>query len=345
MIEKTSLNQGSKRFATSFLAGSRHAEFASRSKVIDVPMRLESLSKREFHISDEVLLFLRVVSAAFREKVLLLFSSRGRLKPELLAMAFIGLWPKRFRPKIIMYGEMFEPNEGFQHKIEKMIMKLVDRAVCRYIVFSSDELQVFPETWRVNSDKIHVCNFYYDPPLENSPPETNPKKNGNHIFAGGNSFRDYDAFVRAAKRMPDQEFNICTTRPIEQDLPSNITVEWPPLDKYLELIDTAAVIVIPIEMGLRRTAGLLTCFEALWLEKPVIVPDALGLRDYILEKETGLIVDGSVEGYIEAIRWALDPNNSTQVEDMCKNARKIVAEKFTLKNFLDNILKIMDEAF
>lgn len=179
----------SRKFATTFVDGYDHPKFKAAARKIDVPTRLDSLSKKEFFFRDEALLFWRVIRAAIEEDTLLLFSSRGRLKPELLAMAFMGLWPQRLRPTIAMYGEMFEPNFGLRHWVERFIMMLVDRAVHRYIVFSRDEIKVFSHTWGVREDKIRVCHQFY------APPETSMEtSSGKHIFGGGQLISELRAF-------------------------------------------------------------------------------------------------------------------------------------------------------
>jgi len=255
----------------------------------------------------------------------------------------IGFWPKKVRPKIVLYGEMFEPNSGFRHVVERLIMKLVDRVVDRYILFSTAELEVFPAMWGAPKEKIRVCHQFYFPPSQSD--EKQPGKSiGSHVFAGGNSFRDYEAFIKAAGQMPEHKFAVCTTRIAEdEELPPNVKVSWPPLQEYLDLIDTAAAVVIPIKMGLKRTAGLLTCFESMWLKKPIIVPKALGIEDYIQDKVTGLLVDGTPESYVEAINWVLDPGNEKAVKEMGRLAHKSISEHYTLSKYNNCVLSVMDE--
>lgn len=329
-------------FATTFVEGFNDPRFATCARKIEVPIKLDSLSKREFRFFDEVKLFTRVIRAAFQDKLLLLFSSRGRLRPELMAIISIGLIPKKNRPKIALYGEMFEPNHGARHLLERIIMKLVDRVVDRYILFSSDELDVFPATWGATQEKIRICNQFYFPPDQSAVRSKLPQSD--HVFAGGNSFRNYNAFMEAAAQLPKHEFQICTTKiDPNENIPPNIKIGWPPIQEYLKLIDTAAAVVIPIQMGLKRTAGLLTCFESMWLEKTIIVPRALGMEDYIKNKVTGLLVDGSPESYVQAINWVLDPKNKNEVREMGKAAHKSVVEQFTLSNYVDGIYAVMDE--
>ncbi len=330
-------------FATTFIEGFDDPRFEQWATKIDVPPALDSLSKREISIIDEIILFFRILKSTRTENALLLFSSRGRVRPELLAIIVLGLCPKILRPVIVLYGEMFEPNQGLRHSFERLIMKFVDRVVDRYILFSNAELDVFPDTWGASKEKIRICNQFYLPP--NRVADYSDKPSSKHIFAGGNSFRDYDAFIEAASRMPEYTFEVCTTRIApDRNLPIHVKVSWPPLQEYLDLIYTAAAVVIPIKMGLKRTAGLLTCFEAMWLQKTIIVPRALGMEDYIQDRVTGLLVEGSPESYIKAIEWVLDPVNAKSVEKIGNQARQSIAEKFTLQRYNNCVISIMDNA-
>ncbi|NMB88194.1 MAG: glycosyltransferase family 4 protein, partial [Chloroflexi bacterium] len=312
-------SNGIKRFATTFETGFLDPRFAARARKIDVPSYLELLPRRKFNLLQEARLFWRVLRAALREDVLLLFSSRGHLKPELMAVLLISFWPKRFRPKIVLYGEMYEPDRDVRGWLEEWVIRLADRAIYRYVVYSHDEADIFPRNWGVAADKMRVCLFY----TLNARPEITVAMHsrGRHIFAGGNSFRDYAPLLQAARCMPETEFIVCTAR-LEQtpDLPHNVNLTWPSKEEYERLIHTSAAVVVPIRLGLRRSAGLLTYIESMWLKKPTIVTDSLSVRDYVVDGETGLIVDGSPDSYVDAIRWVLDPQNAAAVNQMCERA-------------------------
>ncbi len=190
-------------FATTFVDGFKCARFRKHAREIKVPPRLDTLERRKFHLVDEIKLFIRVIKAGFKEKSLLLFSSRGHLKPELLAMIFIGFWPKRYRPVIVMYGEMFEPNRGVRATVEKIVMWLVDRAVSRYIVYSSAEFRLLPFNWGMDVKKIRLCHYFFQSRISKT---RIGKADLKHIFAGGNSHRDYSALIETARMMPEQKF-------------------------------------------------------------------------------------------------------------------------------------------
>jgi glycosyltransferase involved in cell wall biosynthesis len=332
-------------FATTFNGGFLDERFAARAVRIPVPERLDILPTPALSLRNQFILMVRVLVYGLKYRVLLLFSSRGRLKPEVLACALLGLLPRWLRPVIVLYGEMWEPNQGGRHRLEKWIVNLADRAIQRYFVFSSFEVENFPGLWGVAAEKMRLGLFYTL--NARAGVEITPTARREFIFAGGNSFRDYDTMVEAARRMPEYEFVIGSHRLAGRtDLPPNLRAEQFPPDEFQHLIDTAAVVVVPLRQSIQRTAGQLTYLEAMWRKKPVIVSNAPGARDYIEHKKSGFIVDNDdVHSYLDAIGWMLNPANQAQVDQMCEMAHRAIKEHFNFQRYIGELLAVMDEAF
>ena len=327
----------------STVSGWGDPRFAARARPIPVPDRLNKVPRGKFRLADEAALFWRVLRTARQERVLLLFSSRGYLKPELLATAVIGLWPRRKRPVIIFYGEMYEPDTGLRGVIEPLVMKLADRAVFRFAVHSQAEIPVFARLWGIDPGKIRACSFFN----KNARPGVSvpAKPRGQHIFAGGTSFRDYEPLLEAARLLPDHEFVIATNRlDGRSDLPPNVKTGLVPPAEFDRLIDTAAAVVVPLRQDVHRIIGMLTYLQAMWAKKPTIVSDTLGVREYVEDGQTGIIVNGSPESYVAAIQWVLDPANDGRVHQMCEAAHVAVGQQFTIETHVTRLLAIVDEA-
>jgi len=313
--------------------------FAERSRLIIIPPYNPFV---DYGIADQIRIFWRVLRAAKREKALLLFSSRGRFKPELLAIAVIGFLPKRCRPIIVLNGDMWEPDGGLRGIVERFIVRLADRAIARYAVYSSAELIVFPQTWGVNPDKMRFTPYYSTVMEEDTSSAT--KEAGDYIFAGGNRFRDYGPLVEAARRMPERTF-VMATRRLDgiTGLPPNILSGEVPPQEFARLLKAAAVVVVPMRQGLHRSTGHQTYLNAMKLKKPTIVNDVYGVRDHVRDHETGLIVDGSAYGYVQALRWVLDPANKEKVRQMCEYAARDVSDHFSPETHARHLLAVMDE--
>ena len=312
--------------------------FHNRARILDVPKMVQW---GKYELKDEVGLVANILRAARTEKVLLLFSSRGLLKPDLLATAIMGLWPKRSRPRVVLYGEMFQPDTGIRGLLERCLIKLANRTIYRYVVCSTDELHLFPETWGVDHNKLRFCPLFLEGERE---VDRMLKPRGTHLFAGGDSMRDYEPLIETAKRLPEHQFVFCTTRlQGHKNLPANIKIGPIQRQDYLEWMDTAAAVLIPIHQGLRRTAGIFTLLSAMYTKKRTIVSSAPGIQDYA-PADSVRVVDGSPDSYVEAIQWVFSHENAVAVDKMCEAAHQFVATQLTREHHIDCLLDIMDEA-
>ncbi len=316
----------------------RDSRYLQRAKLLDIP---QPQSFFKYHFADELRLFWTVVRAAMSERVLLLFSSRGRFKPELLAAIVVGFWPQRYQPIIALYGEMYQPDTGILLQIERVLLRLADRAISRYIVASQAEIELFSKLWQVEPAKIRVCPEYTRPP---SIDVASTFTMDGHIFAGGNSFRDFVPLIDVARELPQHQFVFCTSRlDGYENLPPNVRAGLVPPSEYSRLIGAAKLVIVPIARDVKRIVGVLTYLEAMWLKKVVIVPSVAGADEYIDHKRTGLLVDGTAQSYIDTIAWALAPENRSKAEMICQDAHECAAACFSRDKHIDRLFAIMDE--
>jgi glycosyltransferase involved in cell wall biosynthesis len=295
------------------------------------------------NLAGELRRFCRVLRAASKEDVLLVESASGRWNPDLLATAIVGTWPKRFRPIVVLMGAMWEPDRGLRHRIERLIVKLADRAIRLYAVQSSEELRIFPAIWDVAPSKMRFCPYFFT--LTARDLAVPAPSSGDHVFAGGNAHRDYEALLDAARSLPERRFVFATRYFMgSEDLPPNVNAGPVSREMFFGLMRSASAVVVPIRGGLHRAAGQQTYLNAMWLGKPTIVPDTLGVRDHVENYRTGLIVDGSPEDYTKALRWVFDPARQSEVATMCAQAHKVVSEQFAFENHVTHLLGVLDEA-
>jgi len=283
-------------------------------------------------LMDEFYLIFLILNASRKECALLLNSTQGDIFPDILACVLLGFVPKRFRPKIALMGAMWQPNTGLRGTVERIIIKLADRAIDRYIVQSTEELTVFPQTWGVSEEKMRLCPYRYNAADEKLTDEPPPPED--FIFAGGNSLRDYRPLVEAARQLPEYQF-IIATKKLHQivDPPPNVTAGPVTHDEFVRLMRAAAVVVIPMEQNLKRAAGQQTYLNAMFLRKPTIVNNIFGVHDHIIPGENGMIVDGTPQSYVEAIRWVKNPANAEALQKMGDAGYETVIEKFQPKHF------------
>lgn len=283
----------------------------------------------------------RILRAARRERVLILNSSSGVIYPDLLACMVLGFLPRRHRSALMLVGEMWEPNTGLRELLERLAVRLVDRAVDRYVVYSQDDKQAFCALWGIDPDKVGVAPCYYHlsaQELEGPPPE-----NGTHVFAGGDSGRDYAPLVDAARRFPDTRFILATAWTSPKPVPPNVEIVLAKRTstshaEFIRLLRTARATVVPLQQGMKRSVGQQTYLNSMYLGKPTVVARALGLSDHVEDREHALVVDGTAPGYVDALAWLLDPKNQDNVAAMAERGR-VKAASFTSDRLAADLLR------
>lgn len=283
----------------------------------------------------------RILIAAAQGRPLILYSSRGTLKPDLLACLVMSYWPPQRRPPVVLVGEMWQPTAGVRSVLERALVRRVDRVVDRYLVLSRAEAELLPRNWPVDGRKTRVCPFYFA--AEEHGVGAGVPTRGTQVVAGGDSFRDYGPLIEAAERMPEVPFLLVTkTLDPAGPLPANVTVRPAAYSEYLFHLSEAAVVVAPVQVGLRRSAGILTFLMAMYLSKPTITTDALAVREYVDDGVTGLIVDGSTGSYVSALRRLL--GDETLAERLGAAGRRVVEERYTFDRYVQTILDELDSA-
>jgi glycosyltransferase involved in cell wall biosynthesis len=75
------------------------------------------------------------------------------------------------------------------------------------------------------------------------------------------------------------------------------------------------------------------------LRKPVIVTEAPGVRDYVIDGVTGVIVPHDAQALRAAILHVMDPANANFYRAMGERAREDVFKRFTEETFRHGLLR------
>ena len=169
---------------------------------------------------------------------------------------------------------------------------------------------------------------------------------GDGVFAGGDSLRDYGPLTQAARDI-DARFVFATRRPdvISAALPANVEAAAVDAARFVELMRSASVVVVALDPGVERSAGQQTYLNAMALGRTVVVTDSPGVRDYVEDGVTGLIVPpGDATALAEAIRWALDPASASSVDKMRAAGRDAVHARFTRRHYAERLVRVVEDA-
>jgi hypothetical protein len=215
-------------------------------------------------------------------------------------------------------------------------VRLIDSPTVHYCVESTDELESFPATWGVDPARVHFTPFCY------WVDDTQPVTANGSVFAGGDSLRDYRALLAAAPSI-DAKVVIGTHLPLTS-VPANVEAGPLPSSTFDAEFRAASVVVVPLVASSVRTAGQQTYLSAMALGKPLVVTDSPGVRDYVRDRETGLIVppDDAAE-LAAAVRWLLDPANAADVERMTRRAREVARSTYSRDAYFGRLFALVND--
>lgn len=290
-----------------------------------------------------------VVRRARSADVVILLGTTGFSHRYVDVLAALAI--KRFRrpPAVIMTEATWElgsaalgrllrrPAEDFAWLARAMV-RAFDGPHVTYTVLASWERDHFQEHWGVPVERVEYTPWWSDVP------EMIGSGSSSDVFAGGNSLRDYTAIIAAARALPDLRFRFATTNDLGP-LPANVEVVDSSRQQMFDSLHGAGVVAAPLRSGGMRASGQFTYLSAMAAGKLVIVPDVLGVRDYIEHRRTGIIVPADDhEALTEAIRWSHDPSNAAEAAAIGTGARAAVHDNFLRRHYVRRLLELAARA-
>lgn len=312
----------------------------------DIPALREQLRNRpvpgvELDILDRralsaIQLGARVLGADGKVDAILLNGS-GRLD-QLIAAA---LWRRRSRTAVVISDCTWELGSSLPDRMANRIgIRAIDSPRVRYCVLSRAEVDSFPRAWDVDRRRVAFTPFCYT--LTNID-LAQPATSDGSVFAGGDSMRDYATLVRAAPRIRGRI--VLATRRLKEHVPVNVAAGPVSHARFVELMRRAAVVVVPLMAGTERSGGQQTYLNAMALRKIVVATDSPGIRDYIEDGKTGIVVPaGDDDALAAGVNWALDPTNAHGIERMQLGAREAASKHFNPLEHFNALLAVVRRA-
>jgi hypothetical protein len=214
-------------------------------------------------------------------------------------------------------------------RLTRSAVGLIDRPSVHFVVLSSEERRSFPATWGVPPERVHVVPFCATAPDDGPAPRTAG------VFAGGDSLRDYRPLLQAAGSI-HAPVRVATRLPVP---PSAAQAGPLAPDDYARQARAARVVVVPLQAATGRSGGQQTYLNAMLQAKPVVVTDAPGVRDHVVDGMTGLVVPpGDVAALANAVNRLLD--DAELASRLGAAAREAVLARFTARHRFDALLAL-----
>lgn len=244
------------------------------------------------------------------------------------------------RPRIFISDATWEPGSRVLERrlhlprvltagLTRFAIRVIDGRHVRYGVLSTEEVETFPLVWGVDPGRVVFT------PFPATLGEDTDSRDDGHLFAGGNSLRDYDLLEDALAGTGIGTRVAARWQPREAG--SSIIAGPVAPERYDVLMRTARACVVPLERRV-RSAGQQTYLNAMLLGKPVVVTAAPGVRDYVEDEVTGLVVAPEAEAMRAALLRVMDPANAAWRADLGRRAREYVLTHHRLVEYHDRVL-------
>lgn len=282
----------------------------------------------------------RLLASARHADVVVLDGSTGLRGGyvDLIAGALLPRLPNG--PRVVMSDATWKRGRSRLDRLAgRVAIRLLDSPIVTYCVLSTDEVQRFPKAWRVAPERVRFVPW----PYILSPGERVDPPDGRWIFAGGDSLRDYEPLIEASRGLPTSVYIATRRREVASraDLPPTVRAGAASPERFIELLRGACIVVVPLAPTEDRSAGQTTYVNAMALGKLVVATDVLGVRDYLEDGRTGLIVPpGDAPALREALEWALGSEAQEEVSRIRENARRVAEEHFSPDVYVRTLFQV-----
>lgn len=212
------------------------------------------------------------------------------------------------------------------------------RRAAAIVCYSSAEAERLRAAFPALAAKVHYCQLGFDVPSRPGPVDSPERP---VIVSAGASNRDYAVLWASASAVPAtiRVFAQPEALGVPISPPNNVQVErdfdW---SRFFDEMARARAVVIPLEDP-RKTAGQLVAIQAMHLGRAIVATDCDGLRDYLHDGVTAILVPAHDAGRLsDALAMvATDDGLAKRLGDA---ARREAEELLTAGAFWSRILCI-----
>jgi glycosyltransferase involved in cell wall biosynthesis len=265
-------------------------------------------------------------------------------------------WSERAGIPFAVYKKLMQLDSHFVNMFQCW-SKRQERVITKMDLLSAmDEIIVHCSSMKrklveLGADEKHVHIIHYSidqkffSPLEGVKPEDDLI-----VSVGEPRTRDYASLFKAVDGLPcrlkiaasghwyarEKNNNIRST------IPDNVSIlKYLPQVDLRKLYNSAQFVVLPIH-DFVYSAGATTTLESSAMGKAVIAYRSRGIVDYIIDGETGILIDsGDYQGMREAIRYLL--SNPAEARRLGENARQRILQEMSLETYIHKITSVIHQ--
>jgi glycosyltransferase involved in cell wall biosynthesis len=277
---------------------------------------------------------------------------RAARSHDALVLSGAARWPVRYRdfiaalilarrrnPPAVVFNEAIwdytvQPLQGLLGGRVDRLLRVLMRAFVKafdgehvtYCALAEAEKRTFSERFGIPTERVIVTYYPYTLFAEWH------ASDGDYVFAGGDSRRDYGPVLEAARQMPERRFVIATRLSLS-DVPANVTARATSPEEFVELQSGAGAVIVALDPSVRCSAGQQSYLNAMLQGKPTLVTDAVGVREYIDDGVDGWVVAAEAHAIRERLEWIFDERNRASVAAVREQAPKTVLGRFNPEQY------------
>jgi glycosyltransferase involved in cell wall biosynthesis len=207
---------------------------------------------------------------------------------------------------------------------------------------SQAEARAMRDTFHLNSERVRTLPAVIDTEFYQPRPTTSP--NGqDYILSLGLSNRDYPTLIRALRELPHVTCQISATSAWvkhkagyeDEIISDNIQIKgYDHPNAICEAYANSRFVVIPIRYPISQwSAGSVSVLQPQAMGKPVIATRTPGLADYVIDGETGILVEpNNPQAMAEAVEYLW--NNPDKAAAMGQRGQGWVKENFSIERWI-----------
>jgi len=301
----------------------------SRTRLGDLFRRLETQIRSD--------LYLTMLGLALRHRYGLVFAMSERAGIPFSALNRV--LPGR-KPLVSMFT-------CWSSRQESAITRLNLFSAMDSIVVKCQSLQAHFVALGAPADRIHVIPFGIDHRFFSPLPDVEPQP-GFALSLGEIRTRDYATLFKAVDGLPIKLLVAASGSWYAREKKANLPIPVPEnvtlsggfsRAELREFYAQSQFVVLPIYDSI-FSAGATAILEAMCMERTVIVTRSRGILDYVVDGETGILVDpGDVTAMREAVQYLLA--HPEEARRMGKNARQRIEEELNLDTYLERIANLL----
>ncbi|MFH1858085.1 MAG: GNAT family N-acetyltransferase [Candidatus Omnitrophota bacterium] len=265
----------------------------------------------------------------------------GSEREDCLFALLQGLFPGRKIPHLMTCCLWKYEKNPLVYWFKKWLLRAMARSISLFLVWSREECENYSRYFGIPKEK-----FAFLPHPTSLDGYTVESRNGDYIFAGGDSSRDYETLLEAVKPLSAPTMIVAkqTTAWNGKELPPHVTTRTADPVEFRRLMAGSRLVVLPFYKGLLQSAGQQSYLNAMQLKKPVIVSGVTGVRDYMIPEITAIVVPPEdPEALRKAILRVLE--GGPDVKKMVEAAYQRVQEEFSLNHFVEQLLHFTEGCY